>query len=710
MTQPTETSSQSDVADEIVRVVEATAVGQSPDRSTLLRATREARTAWPGSADSRWWKWTAEALGSIDMRGKVFEGSVKQVAALTRRGARLLTRGQDGHWVLAEGAGWRGVRFREPLTGRSGRTSHRRLAERLGYTSPDDAMHWIVVESPVIDRPAPEALTPLKRVLSLLYAERGDVWVVLVFALVAGVLSLATPIAVEALVNTVAFGRFLQPVVVLALMLFTFLAFGAAMRALQTFVVEIVQRRLFARTVDDLAYRLPRSSREEFDDKYGPELANRFLDVVTVQKVVAQLLLDGVALTMATMVGMAVLAFYHPFLLGFDVVLLALIAFTIFVLGRGAVASSLKESKNKYRMTSWLQDVVRCRTAFGLGGANEFAANRADLLTTEYLVARKKHFRILMRQILFALGMQAVAGTVLLGLGGWLVISGELTLGQLVAAELIVAIIVGSFAKLGKHMESYYDLLASTDKLGALFDVGVEDQIGVFSIPANGPAALRCSHVSYNYSSGPGLSDFDLEVDPGDCVAVLGPAGSGKSTLAEILYGLRAPKKGYVELDQVDPRDVRPEVFRSHVALAGDVEIFHGTIEENVQLERASVGAAELRGALRQVGLLEELLALPEGLKTQLLPSGHPLSEGQLRRLVIARALAGDPRLLVVDGLLDGLGDDEFEVVAHGLLQDRTRTTVVLTGRRAVAERCERVVELRSKSPAANRLTEIPQH
>ena len=164
-------------------------------------------------------------------------------------------------------------------------------------------------------------------------------------------------------------------------------------------------------------------------------------------------LLDGIGLILSAVIGMAVLAFYHPWLLGFDLVMMASIAFIILVLGRGAVDSAIKESKNKYYMAAWLEDIARCPTTFRTAGGTDLALERTDRLVHEYLEARQKHFRILMRQILFALGLQAVASTALLGIGGWLVVDGQLTLGQLVAAELIVTVIVRAFAKLGKHME-----------------------------------------------------------------------------------------------------------------------------------------------------------------------------------------------------------------------------------------------------------------
>ena len=230
---------------------------------------------------------------------------------------------------------------------------------------------------------------PLQRLLSLLRAESTDIWVIVIFALISGLLMMTTPLAVEALVNTVAFGRFLQPVIVLSLMLLAFLLFQAALKAIQTCVVEIIQRRLFARVAAELSFRLPRTRVEALDDKYAPELVNRFFDIASVQKISAQLLLDGISLVLNVAVGMTVLAFYHPYLLAFDVVLVISILLTMFVLGHGAVKTSIKESKTKYAMAAWLEDLARCRTAFRYDGAAEFAMERSDQLIYDYLMAQE---------------------------------------------------------------------------------------------------------------------------------------------------------------------------------------------------------------------------------------------------------------------------------------------------------------------------------
>jgi ABC-type bacteriocin/lantibiotic exporter with double-glycine peptidase domain len=417
--------------------------------------------------------------------------------------------------------------------------------------------------------------------------------------------------------------------------------------------------------------------------------------VVTIQKAAATLLLDGVTLVLTTVIGMMVLAFYHPFLLGFDVILLALIAFTVFVLGRGAVKTAVKESKAKYAVAAWLEELARHHTAFKLHSGAQFALDRADQLAVTWLDSRKKHFRILMRQILFALSLQAVAATVLLGLGGWLVITRELTLGQLVAAELIVMMIVGSFAKLGKYLESFYDLLASVDKVGRLFDLNTEPHNKLYHLRDTDAAEVNMRDVSFHYPSGTILSNFDLHLKPHETVALTGPSGSGKSTVVDLLCGLRAPDSGHIELDGIDLRELRPDSLREHLAAARSVEIFDGTIDENVHLNRPEISPLDVREALSTVGLLDEMLWLADGLETRLLTHGSPLSSGQALRLMIARAIVGRPRLLLIDGTLDGLDDDSLTTVLERLTSnDAPWTLLIATGRKTVIDACQRVVSL----------------
>ncbi len=687
------------------------------ERSAAKRELAEAMRAWPGEKGELWSTWFSEASKSLGLRTKTLECTVDEAYSLARNHASIVCyREQEeaSHDMWLAVLSKQGRTFEVLFYGESDvetTMSASELKQVLETFSETDQIRCVVI--PPNETSVPSAsgaeggsgLTPLQRLWHLLRPEGSDIWLVGVFAFAVSMLMLATPIAVEALVNTIAFGRFLQPIAILAVILLTFLGFRGAMRAMQTYVVEIIQRRLFARVAGDLAFRLPRT--DQSDDRYEPELVNRFFDVVTVQKAAAQLLLDGLGLAMGTLIGMAVLAFYHPWLLGFDLFLLLCIAVIILVLGRGAVPSAVKESKHKYYMAAWLEDIAKCPTTFRTDGGAELAMERADRLIHEYLDARGKHFRILMRQVIFALALHAIASTVLLGLGGWLVVEGELTLGQLVAAELIVTVIVGSFAKLGKHMESFYDLLASVDKLGVLFDIPTEREDGLLAIDRvtpgeytidRGQVSMRFDAVRFAWPGSPAvIRGLSAEVSPGDRIAIWGLAGSGKSTLVDMIGGLRDPSSGHLTIDGFNPRDIRPDVLRRRVATVRGGEVFHGTVEENVHLHRADVSATDDHEVMDALGLLEPVLRLQDGCSTMLESDGSPLSESQCRLLAIARGAVGRPGLLVLDGTLDTLGEQDLDHCLAFLTDPRQPwTLLVTTAREDIAARIGTTIELES--------------
>ena len=540
-------------------------------------------------------------------------------------------------------------------------------------------------------------VSPVGRLYQFLRPESGDIGIVAVFAAVVGLLALATPLAVEALINTVAFGRLLQPIVVICLMLLVFLGFAAALRILQVYVAELIQRRLFLRVVADLSYRLPRVDQTALDAQHGPELLNRFFEVVTLQKSAALLVLDGVAIVLQTFIGMAVLVSYDTLFLGFDLFLLASLAFVTFALGHGGFRTALAESRAKYAVGAWLQQIATATNTFKSTGGPAKAVERADHLAHDYLVARRQHFRVLLRQSIFALALQAISGSLVLGLGGWLVIQGQLTLGQLVAAELIVAIIVGSFAKLGKQLESFYDLLTAVDKLGHLTDLPIERQTGVNL--KRGPEGLavqvRKMSLALAPHASPTPNHLNFSLETGDCVAVTGPPGSGKSLLVDILYGTRQPGHGHVTIEDFDLRTIQPRALRESVAMVRGVELFAGTIIDNLHMDRRDVGNRDVQLALHAVGLFEELMALPDGLETFIQPSGTPLSGSQVSRLMLARALAARPRLLLIDGLLDSLPDECLSTAMQAIQALRpTCTVMIVTGHKAVCAMCPRTIVL----------------
>jgi putative ABC transport system ATP-binding protein len=521
--------------------------------------------------------------------------------------------------------------------------------------------------------------------------------VVVVYSIAIGLLSLVVPVATQSLVNTVAFGTVQQPLVVLVIAVLAALCFSAVLQVLRLVVVEMIQRRVFVRIASEAGSRLLRVRPEAIPGRHGAELVNRFLEVVTVQKAGSLLIIDGLGIVMQTVIGMILLAVYHPYLLVFDASLVLFISFVLFGLGRGAVRSSISESHAKYATVAWLEEVATHGVAFRSEPGASYALNRLDREARHYLNARREHFRILLRQNVGALLLQALASSVLLGVGGWLVIRGELTLGQLIAAELVVGFVVSGFAKFGKHLESFYDLLAAMDKLGYLTDLPLESGGEEILRPRNRGALVRVRGLSYSHSGGRSIfQDLDWVVTEGAKVALHAPSGRGKSTLLELLYGLRRPHVGTIELDGVDTRDLSLTSLRTETCLVRGVEIFPGSVYDNVSLDREEIGLAAVRDALRRTGLLDAVSALPDGLQTPLSSGGLPLSPSQSLRLTIARAIAGSPRVLILDEVLDQI--DELEItgplVRTLFAPDAPWTLIVATERASLWPLCDSVFRL----------------
>ncbi len=558
-----------------------------------------------------------------------------------------------------------------------------KLAERLGAANVTEPVLWAIAD-------ASEPLgalshlkrghTPTARLLALLRLERDDIGVACVYAVGVGITSLAAPIGVQALVNTVAFGGLLQPLVALTLLVLVGLVFAGVLRAMWAWVVERIQQRIFARVAVDLAYRLPRVRMDALREAHGPELVNRFFDVLTVQKGAATLLVDGVSIVLQTAVGMLVLAVYHPILLAFDVALVLSVGFVLFGLGRGAVETSLKESKTKYAIASWLEQLTEHAVTFRSAGGSAFARARSEDLLREWMTARNKHWKVLFRQILGSLVIQALASAALLGVGGWLVIDGKLTLGQLVAAELIVTTVVSGIAKFGKHLESFYDLLAGVDKLGHLVDLPLEAPGGAPLRRKTDGADVRFVDVSFAHpNSTPILDKVTLNVEAGARIGIVGPSGCGKSTLVDLLYGLRSATRGRIDFDGVDIRDVDVTSLREQTAFLRGVEIFEGSVTDNVRLGRRDVHTNDVRAALQAVGLYDEITSLPEGIDEHLSNGGQTLSSSQAFRLCVARAIAKKPRLVVLDAALSDFDPRTRKAICNALFDANAPWTLIVT-------------------------------
>jgi putative ABC transport system ATP-binding protein len=618
----------------------------------------------------------------------------------------------EHRWFLITMAGWSRLRIVDGDHPRQRVTiSRSALAKRLGLSKFSDE-----IEAGIVHPERPTQLTsiahdrheaskehghssPVKAFWKFLKAEKQEVTTLLTFSVFSGLLYLAAPLAVDAVVSNLAFGGqsqpYIQAIVILALALLGALALQAVVSGFQYYVSDIIQRRIFVRTASDLAYRLPRVKADALNSVHAPELVNRFLDVVTVQKSTALLLLDGVNLVFSSLIGMLLLALYHPWLLLFAAVLLVSIVLLVWGFGKGAVKTSIDESRTKYDLVNWFEMIAGFPFLFKGPGGYDLAYDRANQLASEYVARRSAHFRILMCQIVALLALSVVASAALLVLGGYLVVSQQITLGQLVASELIMGSIVGALAKLGKKLEAWYDAMAAMDKLSHIFDLEIENEDGEQPAKRVGGAAVDVCEVSFGFSETPLFKNKSFKIQPGQRVAVVGPHGSGTSSMLDILFGLRTPQEGHVSVDGLDLRSWYLEALRESVQLLRRDEIVEGSIVDNLRLGRSDIGMDEIRTALEKVGLLDSLLHRPEGLKLPLKIGGAPLNANERTRLLLARALVQQPRLLLLDQMLDGLDEESFAMLTKAIFDRNLPWTVVTVTRdHDVTRLCDQIIKL----------------
>jgi ABC-type multidrug transport system fused ATPase/permease subunit len=364
------------------------------------------------------------------------------------------------------------------------------------------------------------------------------------------------------------------------------------------------------------------------------------------------------------------------------------------ILGRMAIHSAIHESYAKYNLAAWLESIAYNLNIFKFGSGQDFALTRADNLASDYLVRRRRHFGTLFRQNLLAVIVYAVAGSLMLGLGGWLVMQGQINLGQFVAAELIIFGVLGAFLNFVSKLEYLYDMVAAMDKLAAIHEVSKERQ-GGHAISLEAAPELVCNNISYAFSNQHSVIEHvTFTVEPGSSVSILADTGMDRAVLADVLVGLRNPTSGHVQVNGLDLRQLDLGAYREKVAYINHLEILEGSILENLRFGNSS-DLPEIQAVLQSLGLSKRIEQLTEGLSTPLVPRGLPLTRTEQRLLMIARAVLSKPRLIVIDAVLDEVDTSALKLASKTLQAvEQPWTLIVLTQSAEVAGNFGRVVKL----------------
>jgi ABC-type bacteriocin/lantibiotic exporter with double-glycine peptidase domain len=552
---------------------------------------------------------------------------------------------------------------------------------------------------PYVGSELPERdLSPLQRTLRLLHRERTTVGLVYLYAALVGLFSLSLPLAVQMIVQLVQGGLFLQPVAILIAFVVVGTLAAGAMSVAQMKLVEALQQRVFARVALELGFKVPRVPFEKSLNNALPETMNRFFEVIVIQKSLLKLLTESTTALLQVVFGLILLTFYHPYFTVFGALLLLGLALILRITGPKGLETSIIESKYKYRAVHWLQEMARAVTAFKFSGASTMPVTRMDDLVTGYLRYRRKHFGVLLQQAWSMIVFRAVITAALLILGTSLVVNRQITLGQFVASELVIVTVLAGLEKLTASMSTVYDLLTAVDKLGAVSDLPFEPMGGLVLNPAPAGFALELRQVSYAYpgSTTRAVRNVSLAIEPGERVALLGPDGSGQSTLLRVLSGLLEDYEGTVTYDGITLRDLDRRVLRGQLGQMLSLhDLFDGTIEENITVGRPGTSTAEVLRALQDARLDRHVQGLPQGLRTPVSAGGGSLSVSNAKKLLLAQALVGSPRLLVLEDIVQHLeGEDRIKVIE--MLSDRARpwTLLVVTPDPLFLSACDRVIVL----------------
>lgn len=522
---------------------------------------------------------------------------------------------------------------------------------------------------------------PVIRFIRLLKLNKQDVISVYLYASVAGIVSLSLPLGIQAIMNFITAAQISTSWIVLVILVVAGIIAAGFLQILLLTVTENLQQRIFTHSAFEFAYRLPRMKSASVQKYHLPELVNRFFDTLTVQKGISKVLIDFSAASLQIIFGLLLLSFYHPFFIFFSCFLLLSIYLIFRILGPAGIKTSLKESKYKYEVAYWLEEVGRTLDTFKVAENTAFPEKKTDELVSNYLHARKDHFKVLRLQYANMIAFKATMAAVLLLVGGYLVINQKLNVGQFVASEIIIILVLTSVEKLILSLETMYDVLTALEKIGYVTDIPLDDeQSNLEFIDENDKGiSIKTIDLTFQYSDAthPTLSQIKLAINSGKKIMLAGWSGSGKSALLKLLAGMRNDYQGSIIFNDVPMQNWQIESLRKKVAYCQNgQQIFQGTVIENILVGR-NIAIEKVTEVSKLLGLNNTINQFDNGYDTTLYPSGKNLSATTRLKIVIARALVGSPQLLLIEDSFNAIPLAERKALIKNIFDYLPKCTVI---------------------------------
>ena len=541
---------------------------------------------------------------------------------------------------------------------------------------------------------------PITRFWNLLSRYKLELRQIYIYALFIGIVNLTLPLGIQAIINFLQIGEATSTWVILVGFVLLGIAVTGLLQVLQLRVVENIQQDIFARSAFEFAYRIPQITFLQLDKIHAPELVNRFFDTITIQKGLPKILIDFSLATFQIVFGLILLAIYSPYfiLLGFS---LSLILWIIFkVTGPDGLSTSLMESKYKYKLAHWLEEIARGNRSFKIYGKEKFHLQKTDGIVAEYLVSREEHFKVLLSQFRLFIGFKVIVAAGLLLLGGYLVFQERMNIGQFVAAEIIIILIINSIEKVLRTIDTIYDVLTALDKIGYVTDLKLDTNHGIAQVDSSTGLTLKASEITFGFPDEKNkiINNLSFELASNEKVVLTGKSGSGKSLLLQILAGIHEIEDGELYINDMPVTNYKKELLNDSLGVSFPTnQIFEGTFKDNILLGR-NISNNELTVILKLLKIDEYLVHQPKGINSFVDSGGRRLPRSIIQKILVARIIIGNPRLLLMEDPLLFIEDEEKKrIIDYIMDKNRNWTVMVISDFYYWKEKSDRIIELSKK-------------
>ena len=546
---------------------------------------------------------------------------------------------------------------------------------------------------------------PVRRVLQVIKLEKNEISSVYFYAILSGLIQLSLPLGIQSIISFVLGGAISTSLVVMIVLVVLAVFLNGMLQVNQMRLIEKVQQKIFVRYSFEFAERIPRLNLQSVDSYYLPELVNRFFDTVALQKGISKLLLDIPAATIQIFFGLVLLSFYHSVFIFFGLVLLLIIYLILRLTSAKGMESSLRESDYKYAVAGWLEEMARVVKSFKFARNTSLNISKTDTLVTGYLTHRTVHFRVLLFQYWSLVSFKVAITAAMLIVGSLLLVNQQLNIGQFIAAEIVILMVINSIEKVIGNLDTVYDVLTSVEKLGKLTDKPLEQDGTIELQPANTGLSVEMTAVNFSYEAGSKtvLNQITLAIKGNEKVCIMGATGSGKSSLLRLMSGAYNEFDGSILIDSLPVSNYSLDSLRKQTGILLSMQdIFQGSLLENINMGCEDISSKEILVLAERLGLKTFMNGLKDGLNTNLDPLGKKLSANVIKKILLLRALVHNPRLVLMEEPFDGLSDSIKASVTDYLVNETSGQTIVISSNDAAfAARCDKVIYLKDGTIAA---------